>query len=427
MTTRRLCLRPLAVALGAGLIVATLPGVAGASVQHPAVVSANPADFTPNVIDDAVVSNAQVFALEQGGSTIYAGGAFRTVRRAGTQTNVTRFNIMSFSATTGTLTSFAPNFNGQVSAIRASGSSLYVGGSFSTVNGTSRRALAKISATTGALDPSFNPAVPSGSVSEVRLIGGRLIVSGNFPKKLAALNPVTGADTGYINLNISGSVASNAGPTEVYKFAVNPAATRLVGLGNFTSVGGQERYRAFMVDLGATATLSAWYYQPLKNLCRAASIPDYMRDVDFSPDGSYFVFVSTGFIPNPGRIGQDLCDATTRFETAILAPALPTWINYTGGDSLHSVAVTGVAVYVQGHQRWLDNPNGVDSAGPGAVSRPGIGAINPSTGQALPWNPTKSRDTGGKDFLVTAAGLWVASDGRYFAGEQRWGIAFCPV
>jgi len=312
-------------------------------------------------------------------------------------------------------------------AVRTSGSSLYIGGEFSSVNGSSRRALAKINATTGALDPSFQPSIPSGNITEVRLVNGRLIVSGTFPKRLAALNPATGADTGYLNLGISGRVSDRSGPTRVYKFAVNPQATRLVALGNFTTACGQERYRAFMVDLGPTATLSRWYYPPLKNLCRAQSIPDYMRDVDFSPDGSYFVFVSTGYIPNPGRIGKDLCDATTRFETAMISAPTPTWINYTGGDTLHAVAVTGVAVYVQGHQRWLDNPFGADSPGPGAKDRPGIGAIDPNTGKALSWNPTKSRDVGGKDFLVTAAGLWVASDGRYFAGEQRWGIAFCPL
>ena len=52
----------------------------------------------------------------------------------------------------------------------------------------------------------------------------------------------------------------------------------------------------------------------------------------------------------------------SRFETNNLSPERPTWINYTGGDSLKSVGVTSAAVYVQGHSRWLDNPvvtNGV--------------------------------------------------------------------
>ncbi len=94
---------------------------------------------------------------------------------------------------------------------------------------------------------------------------------------------------------------------------------------------------------------------------------------------------------------------------------------------MHSVAATGAAVYVQGHNRWLDNPYGRNSAGEGAVERPGGGAIDPVSGKALPWNPVKRAVVGGYDFLATRAGLWVASDGKYFHGEYHYGIAFCPL
>jgi hypothetical protein len=221
-------------------------------------------------------------------------------------------------------------------------------------------------------------------------------------------------------------VAGNAGPTEVYRFAVNPAGTRLVGVGNFTTVGGQTRWRAFMLTLGATATVNPWWYPPLQNMCAADSLPDYMRDVDFSPDGSWFAVVATGFVPQAGGVGRDLCDATARFETGVANPTRPTWINYTGGDTLHSVAATDAAVYVQGHQRWLDNPQGRNSAGPGAVSRPGIGAIDPTSGLALPWNPTKDRGVGGKDLYVTFQGLWVGSDTTHIGGETHARIALMP-
>nr|BFE85622.1 hypothetical protein GCM10020093_082230 [Planobispora longispora] len=102
-----------------------------------------------------------------------------------------------------------------------------------------------------------------------------------------------------------------------------------------------------------------------------------------------------------------LCDSAARFETYARGETGPTWVNFTGGDSLYSVAVTGAAVYVGGHQRWLDNPGGSDSAGPGAVERPGIGAIHPVTGKALSWNPTRERGIGVKAFLAHRGGYWL--------------------
>ena len=412
------------VALGLSVAVAVVPAVASASTAlGPA--SDDPANFTPNVASGAVYKFTQV------GGTMYAGGAFSSVSTpAGVSPGGTfaRSNIVAFSASTGVVsTTFAPSVNGEVWGMATDGASLWIGGTFTTVNGTARRGIAKLNPATGAVDTAFNANLTSGKVTELALVGGRLIAGGTFPGKLRAVNPASGANTGYLNLSISGSVTTNAGPVEVYRFAVNPAGTRLVAVGNFTSVGGVTRYRAFMLTLGATASVNAWYYPPLQNLCAAGSLPDYMRDVDFSPDGSWFAFVSTGYIPRTGGVGRDLCDAAARFETAIANPARPTWINYTGGDTLHSVAATNVAVYVQGHQRWLDNPQGRNSAGPGAVSRQGIGAINPSTGLALAWNPGKERGVGGKDLYVTSAGLWVGSDTNRIGGETRRRIALMPV
>jgi len=415
--------------IAAGGIAATMVvagmGTANASPAIGRVVSTNPVNYTPNITNGAAYKSAEANGM------LYVGGSFTSVTAAaGTSPagTFTRNHILAFNAATGSIsTSFAPNVNSDVWAIVASGTSLYIGGAFTSVNGVARRGLAKVNATTGAVDTAFNAGLASGMVTEAAMVSGRLIISGTFPQRILAVNPTTGANTGYINVPVTGSVASNAGPVEVYRFAVDPAGTRLVGLGNFTTVGGATHFRAFMLNLGATsATVSAWRYTPLQQMCASSSLPDYMRDVDFSPDGSYFVFVSTGFVPLSGQVGTALCDAAARFETANLAPTRPTWINYTGGDTLHSVAVTDLAVYVQGHQRWLNNPQGRDSAGPGAVSRPGIGAINPTTGLALSWNPTKDRGVGGKDLLVTARGLWVASDTEHIGGETRMRIALLP-
>ena len=428
LRTRRILSLPCVLA-AASLVATALPQVSSASISHPSVVKEDPANFTPNLQDDAVVANAATYAFSQSGSMMYTGGEFRTVRNAARTVTYTRYNIMAFNATTGAMsTTFVPNINGPVWEIATSGTAVYVGGQFTTVNGVARRGVVKLDGTTGAVDPAFNAALPSGNVTELWLVGGRLIIGGTFPKRLAALNPATGADTGYINIPITGTVASNAGATGIYRFAVNPAGTRLVAIGNFTTVGGLSRWRAFMLDLGTSVTVNAWSYAPLRDMCGSPNMPEYLRDVDFSPGGTYFVLVATGYVPLlQSQIGTHVCDAAARFEVEITRPTKPTWINYTGGDTLHSVAVTGAAVYVQGHQRWLNNPQGRNYAGPGAVSRQGIGAIHPSTGLALPFNPGKEGGVGGKEFLATSTGLWVGSDTRYFNGEYREGVVFLPL
>ncbi|MBA2638859.1 MAG: delta-60 repeat domain-containing protein [Nocardioidaceae bacterium] len=429
-------IRPLAIAAALGVLagLTAAGGSASASLEHPTVVSEDPVDFTPHLVDDGG-SGPLALAVAKLGGTMFIGGRFSAVENSDRTTTTARQNIVAFDAGTGAISNgFAPSIDGPVYSLLSEGSSVYVGGSFDTVNGMSRPAIAKLDATTGALDTGFQPsAIPGGRVSEIRLVDGRLLVGGTFGRNLVALNPDTGRNTGYIDIAIDGKVPLSTSKTEVYRFAVNPAGTRLVGVGNFTSVGGQDRSRAFMLNLDAgAATLSPWYYPPLRDKCESntATRQAYLDDVDFSPDGSYFVFVSTGFVTDEqSQIGTHVCDAAARFETDVLAPTEPTWINYTGGDTLHSVAVTGAAVYVQGHNRWLDNPQGRDSCDPatGCVERKGLGAIDPDTGLALPWNPVKPAAQGGQDFLATDDGLWVVSDSRRFNGEYHRGIAFAPL
>lgn len=413
------------------LLLALSPGAAVASsLTHPDVVSEDPADFTPNLQPDDAVPYPDVYALNQLGDTMFAGGDFHTVTDAA-GTPYTRTHVMAFSATTGTVSPFAPVLDGRVWAIEVSESAVYLGGQFTTVDGLSRPGIVKVDPITGQVDRTFAAPIRGGRVSEIRLVNGRLIVGGSFGQNLIALDPATGRDTGYLDLPIDGRVANSSTRTEVYRFAVNPTATRLLAVGNFTSVNGHSRQRAVMLALRPkTVWVNPWYYQPLSTPCRSTASykQAYLTDVDFSPDGSYFVLTATGGVPTTtAEIGTAVCDAAARFEIDVPAPTQPTWINYTGGDTLHAVAVTGAAVYVQGHNRWLDNPYGKDSPGPGAVERLGGGAIDPVTGLALPWNPIKPARAGGKDFLVSPAGLWVGSDSKRFHGEDHYGLAFCPL
>jgi hypothetical protein len=421
-----------AAGVAAVCLLASLPGLAhGQTPAHPSVVSTDPSNFTPHLAADNTGVRPRVLAYGELGTTMYVGGIFHNINDRRRQTTIARDYLFSFDIPTGNISSFAPSVNGPIWSIVTTPAAIYIGGEFTTVNGVPQRAVAKLDPVTGALDPTFDSPFGTGRVTEMDMVGGRLIVAGSFPRKLIALNPTTGNGTTYITTSITGSVPLTSENTNVFKFAVDPSGTHLVAVGNFTTVDGAQRVRAFMLDLGATsATLSPWWYPPFATKCatNTASRQSYLEDVDFSPDGTYFVFAATGFVPSStSQLGTMVCDAAARFETNNMAPTRPTWINYTGGDTLHSVVATGAAVYVQGHSRWLDNTFGRDSAGPGAVERPGGGAIDPVTGRALPWNPVMANNVGGFDFLVTSSGLWLGRDGNRIGGEYHRGIAFMPL
>jgi hypothetical protein len=403
-----------------------------ASVAHPTPVSTNPADTTPHLVADASVARPRVDAFVSAAGTMYAGGLFSAVTGPDQTTTVQRSNLMAFNSVTGEVVEgFAPQVNGTVDALEVAAGALYVGGGFTTVDGSSRRALVKINLSTGKVDTAFNAGFTSGKVTDLQMVGSRLFVAGSAGTKLMALDPDTGANTGYLNLNIRGKLEGTTSGPSVSRFAVNPDQSKLVAVGNFLTVTGKIRHRAFMADLGANgASLNGWYYNSLTKPCGSTtpSRQAYLVDVDFSPDGSYFVLAGAGYTPRlESEIGETICDAAARFDISVPSPSRPVWINYTGGDTIRSIAATGAAVYVQGHFRWLDNPYGANSAGPGAVVRKAVGAIDPTTGKALSWNPGASRAEGGKVIYPTPDGVWWGADGTHFRGEHHRGIAFTPL
>lgn len=420
-------MKKLVMALGVAVTALAVGGVtffsasgpaAGSPISHDAVVSPNPSNLTPRVQSGAVYKMLQL------GGIMFAGGQFSQVKPYNNAGTVNRNRLFGFNPLTGGITGFNANFNSEVWALATDGQSLWVGGYFNSVNGLPRTGVVKLNPYTGAVDPAFNARL-TGSVTDMAIVKGRLILGGSFSKRLMAVNPATGADTGYINLTIAGQPASNSGPTKVFRFAVNPTGTRLAIVGTFTSVAAHPRRQAAMVNLGtSSATVSGWYSTLFNNNCSTAA-PTYTRDVDFSHDGTYFVIVTTGS-GYPGDRTK-LCDSATRWNTNDAKTTYPVWANYTGGDTLLSVQVTRAAVYVQGHQRWMNNPLGRDFAGPGAVSRPGIAALNPHSGLAYSWNPTKDRGVGGYDLLLTPQGLWVGSDTTHIGGEVHERLAFLPL
>ena len=241
---------------------------------------------------------------------------------------------MQLSLATGQRTALrAPAMNGAVNDLALSGGRLFLGGAFTTLGAVAHGGVGTVNATTGALD---------------NYMGVDVTVNHNWE---------------------DGAVDVARTPVGVDRFDITPDGTRLVITGNFTFADGLTRDQIAIVLLqpGGAVVDPNWRTQRYEPACYAWAFDHYTRDINISPDGTYFAVVTSGG-GNPGT----LCDTVARWDFADSGDDVqPRWADYSGGDSLFSVEVTGSAVYVGGHQRWMNNPFGQDSPGAGATPRPG--------------------------------------------------------
>ncbi len=417
----------LTVALTFFAAVASVSAPAGAvNAVQAGIVSANPADFTPFIED------GQVLAVAKVGNRLIAGGTFTMVKNwQGGQPIVVRNKLLAFNATTGALdTTFVPTVDGDVLSLAAApdGTSVFVGGKFTHVNGVAIGGIVKLDAASGHTITGFT-ASTNGWVQDLKITGTRLFLSGTFTSLKAT------ARTGFGAVNAtSGNVDTNVAPAfsdpisntlQVQKFDITPDGTRAVALGTFSKVNNLARQYLVVLDLSTTPVSVAPWNQTLTSLPCPRTV-NYLRAVDISPDGQYFVLTTTGAF---GGGPPSLCDTASRWEINQTGSALqPTWTEYTGGDSLYSVAITGSVVYLGGHQRWMNNSNPPsEGAGPGYVDRLGIAAVDPQTGVVFSWNPTRDRGYGVTALLATSEGLWIGDDTENVGGEFHPRIAFFPL
>jgi hypothetical protein len=447
-------------AAAAGCCALQLPAVASATAAHTAAkataatgpVLSTPATGTPTLA--ATGTTETVRQLVKCGGIMYAVGTFTEIAQNGVTT--ARSNIFSFRAASPfKVTSWAPDVNGTVNSIAFDGSNCadaYIGGQFTSVNGTTVANLAEISTTTGNVVPTFGSHTGGGHVDTILAVNGHLLVGGTFTSVngnkgtdpyYASLNPVTGKDDGFLRLGISGhyvfpKVKTNG--TEVYNQQLSHSGTLLLVEGDFTKVGGLGRQQIFMLHVNQTpAKVTGWSSPEFDgskgNLpggfayqC-GDSHPFYVHAAAWSPDDSTIYLADTGVHPwnwdgSFPMVG--LCDAAAAFP-ANQKEVTHDWIAYDGCDSLYSAAADNGAVYVAGHNRWFHNQNACNTMGPSAIPAPGLAGLAPgATGGSLILNSSgtaglysRSRGHGADDMLLTSAGLWIASDN--FGGKTSCG------
>jgi hypothetical protein len=234
-------LRLTALASAAGLALAAFAAPAASAAGHPShdvIVSANPADQTPDVLDGHVDAFAQI------GQTMVVGGLFRTVSQGGKTYH--RRNIFAFNTATGAMsTSFRPRVNGEVFALLASrdGKGVYLAGAFTTVNHHKHTGrVARVTVPAGAVDARFASPGINDTVRDLGFAAGRYYVSGYFTKVgghareyIAALD-ARGRDTGHVRLRFSGT--NRDGRNHIRTMDIAPGGKRIVIAGNFMRING---------------------------------------------------------------------------------------------------------------------------------------------------------------------------------------------
>jgi hypothetical protein len=403
----------------AALSVGLLP--ASAQTDHPQVVSERPVSWTPHI------QNGTVEAITVVGDTVVVGGTFTEVADATEQWLFPRRYLLTFGRYDGRIGRLEADLDGPVYALAPGpDGTVFVGGSFRTVDGIPQRGITRLRVATGQRVPEFRASIGWGTVMSLASHGDQVYLGGTF-------GAVNGADrpglarlhgrTGALDLRFDAQLTAGGDRVSVRDLALAPAGDRLVAVGNFSHSHRLRRPQLVLLDTGGDrATLTRWYTDAYERPC-AEFFRTYLRGVAFAPDGSYFVVVTTGGRTDP----DELCNTAARFDATGTGMHRPRWVNHTGGNSLYAVAVTSAAVYVGGHQLWQDNPQGNKFAGRGAVEREGIAALHPAHGRALAWNPGRDRGVGVQDFHATAEGLLVGSDTTRLGGGYHARIGMFPL
>lgn len=196
------------------------------------------------------IPESWIRALARSGNTLYFGGYFQSVN------GTTRNSAAALNLTNNTLTSWNPNVdvNGYINVLTVSGSTVYAGGAFSAIGGQARTHIAALDATTG-LATSWNVTVAGNSLAEVKTIlanAGIIYFGGYFDNVNAAAQTRRNC----------AAVSETTGALEIFNPRPDGTVNQLVldaGMlymaGGFDRVLGVRRFRVARIEL-ATATLT---------------------------------------------------------------------------------------------------------------------------------------------------------------------------
>jgi hypothetical protein len=338
--------------LTAGVVPALLagtatPAAADTAPQPPVTVPTVSSDALPTVqIGQGVVWDQTVV-----GNTVFAVGEFTTARPAGVAVGgageVPRSNILAYNLTTGVLsTTWVPSLNGPGRTVKAStdGRTIFVGGSFTAVNGVTRNRVAALDAATGALLTGWNPN-PDARVSVLDVAGGTVylggiftVVSGQPRSRLAAVSATTGALLPW----------APSADAEVMAIAAVPDGSRVVVGGRFANINGTGWYGMASLDPATGATLPWAAVNTIRNAGTASAIYSLKSD-GTKVYGTGYTFGAGGNFE--GSFAANPADGSIVFVTGCR------------GDEYDSAPIGPVLYYV-GHMHDCGTINGHPQTNP---------------------------------------------------------------
>ena len=403
--------RLLALAAAAATAVATVGATALPAQAAEAAAAATAGLATTSVTADALPTvqiNGVVWSQVVVGDRVYATGQFTSARPAGSpagSNEVARSNILAYDITTGSLiSSWAPSLNGTGLGLAASpdGKRIYVVGSFTSVNGTTRNRVAALDASTGALITSFNPNVNSrvrtvAATSSTVYLGGEFsAVAGQARTRLAAVSASNGS-------LLPWTASADAEP---YAMVMPSSTAELVVAGRFTTLGGQSALGSGALDLTTGAPLPWAVQERVNDYGPKAAIYSLSTDGD-TVYGTGYNFGGSGNLENT--------------YAASAAGGTLKWVNGCYGDTYSSFPSAGV-LYTAGHAHNCAPVGGHPQEEPWTFQRAlafttaagttnSGGNFNGLPGaKVVQWLPTLSQGT----FTGQAQAAWsVTGDSRY--------------
>ncbi|MEZ5281241.1 MAG: Ig-like domain-containing protein [Acidimicrobiales bacterium] len=389
--------------------------------------------------DLPVVVDGTVTDIEQVGNRIVVAGTFTQVQPQAGGATVDQRYLFAYDIDTGQFDEgFRPQFDKDIEQIAPApdGSGIYVVGRFSTIDGVTKRKIARLNAD-GSLDQTFTAnADAKATALALTPDGSRLFVGGQFTQingepraGMAELDATDGSVDPGFTLGIEGGIGVG-GALSVKGMAVTPDSRSLVVLAPARFIGGEERYGLAKISIqGDVAKMQKWRTRLFEDNIGRAGGQFWLRGFDMSPDGTFFVVTTSGGDRPPTN------DVAIRFPVRGNGSddVQPDWIT-RNFDSTYSAAIDDDVVYIGGHFQYTEAPGATDpypgdpdrsygfggdqdASVPGdqVIARKQVAALDPDTGQALGWNPGANGFNGVYALEIIDRGLLLGHDGNIVA------------